>query len=138
VSLEPETVEAAARLQPVADKSAPEAKPVALAGADHPTPDRRRRLSNRREHRGEGFAVGSIEYHVGVGPSNDGLEVGEIFLTGPKQGSAAAAFAEDCGTMASILLQLGMPLEHLAARLARDGVTRQALLIAAELAKASP
>jgi len=97
-------------------------------------PNGRQRLHSRRQHLGESFVLAGIDYHVGAGPKADGREVGEIFITGPKQGSQAAAFAEDLGTMASILLQLGYSPARLADALSREGVAREALIRAQRMA----
>jgi len=73
---------------------------------------KRRRLSQRRCAIASECDVGAVRYRFQVGFFNDG-SIGEIFLNGPKVGSAAQIAAHDAAIAASLALQFGCPLETL-------------------------
>lgn len=82
----------------------------------------RERLPDRREHDVVEFDIDGVEYRASVGRFDDG-RIAELFLDGPKIGSAASTAARDGAIAASLALQHGVPadtLRHALTRL-RDG-----------------
>jgi hypothetical protein len=64
----------------------------------------RQRLPNRRSH----WLYGGQFYTGGIGRFDDG-RIAEIFINGPKVGSAAEANAQDAAIVTSLALQYGCP-----------------------------
>jgi hypothetical protein len=83
----------------------------------------RERLPNRRPNLSFTIACDGLKYDVTLGFYNDG-RVGEIFVTGAKTGSAAAAMANDSAVLASISLQAGLTVDELRKSLMRDSQGR--------------
>jgi hypothetical protein len=79
----------------------------------------RQRLPNRRPAETWDIKVGGLKYTVSVGYYESG-QVGEIFLTNHKAGSAAGMMASDSAVLCSIALQHGVPIETLRHALMRD------------------
>jgi hypothetical protein len=80
----------------------------------------RQRLPNRRSHWLYRFESGGQFYTGGIGRFDDG-RIAEIFINGPKVGSAAEANAQDAAIVTSLALQYGCPLETIRHALARSG-----------------
>lgn len=77
-----------------------------------PTPQRRR-LSDTRDAITHKFNVGGHEGYVTVGLYDDGRP-GELFIQMAKEGSTMGGLMDTVGTLTSIALQYGVPLETLA------------------------
>jgi len=80
----------------------------------------RQRLPDRRAHELYRFECSGQIYTGGVGRFDDG-RVAEVFISGPKIGSAAEANAQDAAIVTSLALQFGCPLETIRHALARVG-----------------
>jgi hypothetical protein len=97
--------------------------PAVACDSPHGRPDRRwgqKRLPNRRSHWLYRFESGGQFYTGGIGRFDDG-RIAEIFINGPKVGSAAEANAQDAAIVTSLALQYGCPLETIRHALARSG-----------------
>jgi ribonucleoside-diphosphate reductase alpha chain len=79
----------------------------------------RRRLPYRRPVEVIEFENGGIHYLAGIGRFADG-SVAEIFLDGPKIGSAAQIAARDAAICASLCLQHGVTADDLLHSLERN------------------
>jgi hypothetical protein len=80
----------------------------------------RLRLPNRRGHELLDFEHGGIRYAAGAGRFEDG-ELGEIFLSTAKHGTAVDVNARDAAVAASLLLQHGCSVDTLRRALTRNG-----------------
>jgi ribonucleoside-diphosphate reductase alpha chain len=80
----------------------------------------RLRLPNRRGHELLDFEHGGIHYTAGAGRFQDG-ELGEIFLSIAKHGTAVDVNARDAAVAASLLLQHSCPIDTLRQSLTRNG-----------------
>jgi len=72
----------------------------------------RERLPNRRRSYAFGIESGDVQYRAQISCFADGRP-GEIFLDGPKIGSAAQVAAHDAAVAASLALQFGCPVSTL-------------------------
>jgi hypothetical protein len=82
--------------------------------------DLRNRLSDRRPHWLYRFECDGQTYTGGIGRFEDG-QIAEIFINGPKVGTAAETNAQDAAIVASLALQHGCPIETLRHALIRTG-----------------
>ena len=79
----------------------------------------RHRLPDERPSLTHKFQVGQIEGYLNIGLYPEGYgfgldgKPGEVFLTVSKQGSELSGFADAWATAVSLLLQNGVPLEHI-------------------------
>ncbi len=78
----------------------------------------RRGLSTRRESETHAIVVEGATFSVTVGYFGDGAP-GEIFMAGPKVGSALDAVLADAAILASLALQYGAPPAALAKSMSR-------------------
>jgi ribonucleoside-diphosphate reductase alpha chain len=88
----------------------------ALAEAATPTPFRRH-LPATRHSLTHKFAVGGHEGYVTVGLFEDG-QPGELFITMAKEGSTIGGLMDTIGTLTSMALQYGVPLNALVTKFA--------------------
>ena len=79
----------------------------------------RKPLPYRRLHEVLEFEHAGVAYVAGVGRFAD-QTIAEIFLNGPKNGTAADVAARDAAIVASLALQHGVPLDVIRHALARD------------------
>jgi ribonucleoside-diphosphate reductase alpha chain len=80
--------------------------------AQGPSPQRQR-LSDTRDAVTHKFNVGGHEGYITVGLYDDGRP-GELFIQMAKEGSTMGGLMDTVGTLTSIALQYGVPLETLA------------------------
>lgn len=87
----------------------------------------RKRLPDRRpgdRWRFKSAALGNRTVHVGEGYYPESYparrELGEIFIAGPKIGSAMDSMIKEWATLLSVGLQYGMPLKEYADNVQRD------------------
>jgi ribonucleoside-diphosphate reductase alpha chain len=87
------------------------AAPAVVAAPSAPAPFRRHLPSTRRSvtHK---FSVGGHEGYVTFGLFEDG-KPGELFITMAKEGSTIGGLMDTIGTLTSLALQYGVPLEAL-------------------------
>ncbi|RPI90192.1 MAG: vitamin B12-dependent ribonucleotide reductase [Planctomycetaceae bacterium] len=89
------------------------AAPAPLAAALPPTPAPfRRHLPATRRSITHKFSVGGHEGYITVGLFEDG-KPGELFITMAKEGSTIGGLMDTIGTLTSLALQYGVPLEAL-------------------------
>jgi hypothetical protein len=82
------------------------------------TVPRRRRLPNRRRSETVDLTIGNMPFSATVGFDADDRPQ-EVFLNGPKTGSAMSAILGDAAVTISIALQFGIPARALAKSVAR-------------------
>ena len=76
----------------------------------------RHRLGNEREAINHRFTVGSFDGYISVGLFPDGRP-GEVFLIGNKSGSTTRGYLDTIGSILSISLQYGVPLDKMLSKL---------------------
>jgi len=88
----------------------------------------RTRLPNRRQQRLYAIEVNGMRFEAGIGFDPETGQPQELFLTGPKLGSAFAHVLDDAATAISVALQHGVPPQALAKSVARlpVGIVRPA------------
>ena len=79
---------------------------------NHPT---RRHLPQTRQSVTHKFAVGNHEGYITVGLFEDG-QPGELFITMAKEGSTIGGLMDTIGTLTSMALQYGVPLDALVSK----------------------
>lgn len=72
----------------------------------------RARLPDRRQHEIAEFEIDGVAYRASVARFDDG-RIAELFLDGPKVGSAASTAARDGAIATSLALQFGTPVDVL-------------------------
>lgn len=92
----------------------------------------RERLPDRRAHEVVEFNHAGFRYLAGIGRFADG-RIAEVFLTGPKIGTALAAAAQDASIVVSLALQHGAPPDTLRHALTRNADGSPASAIGAAL-----
>lgn len=80
---------------------------------------KRERLPNRRANETFRLECAGLAYVATISRFSDG-RLGEVFLTSPKNGSAADTAARDSAICASIALQCGADVETIRKALCRD------------------
>lgn len=106
--------------------------------------DARQRLPSRRENRTRRFvwrdgggAEHPFDVTVGFWPTalaaSRPASAGEIFIAGPREGSMLLHTLEDACVMASLLLQHGVGLDDLLARLGRGSPVGAIVAVAGEI-----
>ncbi len=95
-------------------KKAEEAKPAEPTPVDFESARKivRRRLPSTRQSITHKFSVGGHEGYITVGLFEDGTP-GELFVTMAKEGSTIGGLMDTIGTLTSMALQYGVPLEVL-------------------------
>jgi ribonucleoside-diphosphate reductase alpha chain len=81
-------------------------------------PPSRRKLPRTRPALTHHFTVGGHEGYFTVGLYPDTMQPGELFITMSKEGSTIAGLMDTIGIQTSFLLQYGVPLADVAAKLA--------------------
>jgi ribonucleoside-diphosphate reductase alpha chain len=84
-------------------------------GADGALGPARRRLPATRQSLTHKFSVGGHEGYITVGLFEDGTP-GELFITMAKEGSTIGGLMDTIGTLTSMSLQYGVPLEALTSK----------------------
>jgi len=79
----------------------------------------RRRLTDTRQALTHKFAIASHEGYLTVGLFEDG-QPGELFITMAKEGSTIGGLMDSIGTLTSMALQYGVPLEALVRKFAHQ------------------
>ena len=96
----------------------------------------RERLPNRRESRTLGLWHQRERYHVSY--SRNGTRIAEVFLHGPKAGSALDAIAFDIGVALSLALQSGTDICDLRKSVSRLEDGQPASIVGAVLDRLAP
>ncbi|HWE36608.1 MAG TPA: vitamin B12-dependent ribonucleotide reductase [Isosphaeraceae bacterium] len=105
----PEAAESPAPAAPIAVEPAPAPSPVSAAAPAKPQP-RRERLPDTRRSMTHKFDIQGHEGYITVGFFPDGRP-GEVFVTMAKEGSTVGGLMDVVGTLVSMGLQYGVPLE---------------------------
>ena len=90
-----------------ASKKAAAAAPVAIA----PAKPIRRRMSDTRVSITHKFDIAGHEGYLTVGLFDDNKQPGELFITMAKEGSTIGGLMDTIGTLVSLSLQYGVPVE---------------------------
>ena len=92
--------------------STPSDDAVIVSDAKSPPAYRRHRLPDERVARTHKFTIGEHEGYMTIGEFEDGSP-GEVFVQISKEGSAVSGLMDAVGTLTSVALQSGVPLETL-------------------------
>lgn len=84
--------------------------------ADTTVGQKRRRLAKDRMSLTHKFDVGDMEGYLHLGLFQDGT-LGELFITGSKQGSTISGLLDGVAILTSLALQYGVPLEAIVSKL---------------------
>ncbi len=104
-----------------ADEPAPSTPldtPFVLKDAHSPPAYRRHRLPDERKALTHKFTIGPHEGYITIGEYEDGSP-GEVFVHISKEGSTVSGLMDAVGTLTSINLQAGVPLETLVKKFSR-------------------
>ncbi len=98
-------------------KSAPAKAEAAAAAAAAPAGPVRRRMADTRHSVTHKFDIAGHEGYLTVGEFGDGAP-GELFVTMAKEGSTIGGLMDTIGTLVSLSLQYGVPLEAMVKKFA--------------------
>ncbi len=100
------------------EPSTPMDAPFVLKDAKSPPAYRRHRLPDERKALTHKFTIGPHEGYITIGEYEDGSP-GEVFIHISKEGSTVSGLMDAVGTLTSINLQAGVPLETLVKKFSR-------------------
>jgi ribonucleoside-diphosphate reductase alpha chain len=116
------------RSAPVKTKKDEPAEPAVSSGIQMVTEPYRRRLPDTRQSLTHKFSIGGTKGYLTVGEFDDGAP-GEVFIQMAKAGSTINGLMDTIGTLLSMCLQYGVPLETIVKKFSHirfepEGMTR--------------